>query len=68
MITELKAPKGKYRVVGVDIFSNEDYLIGDFKSYDDARKTVTKWGEHAQMTKIYLYDDKGRILCEAGSY
>ena len=27
---ELKAPAGKFRVVGVDLFSHEDYLKGDY--------------------------------------
>ena len=29
---ELKAPAGKFRVVGVDLFSHEDYLTGDYAS------------------------------------
>ena len=29
-MTEQKAPKGKFRVVGVDTFSYEDWVQGDF--------------------------------------
>jgi hypothetical protein len=29
---ELKAPAGKFRVVGLDLFSHEHYLMGDYGS------------------------------------
>ena len=29
---ELSAPTGQFRVVGVDLFSHEDYLMGDYDS------------------------------------
>ena len=35
---KLKAPKGKFRVVGVDTFAGptDDYLIGDFDTVEEA--------------------------------
>lgn len=62
----LKAPKGKFRVVGVDTFSNEDWLVGDFDSLSMAMEVADKKG--GTMTKMHVYDDKGNHLHEAGTF
>lgn len=66
MAVELKAPKGKFRVVGVDTFSNEDWVIGDFDSIEIAIKTAN--GKGGTMLKTHVYDDKGKHIHEAGIF
>ena len=39
-MVELAAPAGKFRVVGVDLFSHEDYLMGDYSSRAEAFKVA----------------------------
>ena len=56
---ELKAPAGKFRVVGVDWFSHEDYLTGDYASEAEAYKVA---GDHntkrsGSMDDVYYVDD-----------
>lgn len=63
--TELKAPIGKTRVVGVDLFDHEDYLVGDYDSRDEAFGVAdgqnTK--RRGSMDDVYyVYDDKGRYI------
>jgi hypothetical protein len=33
---QLAAPAGRFRVVGVDLFSHEDYVVGDYEHQEDA--------------------------------
>jgi hypothetical protein len=65
---KLKAPKGKFRVVGVDTFEgfDADYLIGDYDTIEEARKVCTERG--GVMNSCYVYDDSGMQLAEAGSF
>jgi hypothetical protein len=67
-MTELTAPKGKFRVVGVDTFEGPtaDYLIGDFDSLKEAMAETDKHG--GVMNPVYCYDDQGTMLHSAGSY
>jgi hypothetical protein len=46
----LKAPAGKFRVVGVDWFSHEDYLKGDYASEAEAYKVADDHGPDQWMT------------------
>lgn len=66
MNTELKAPKGKCRVVGVDTFSNEDWVEGDYDSQEQAKEVAVEKG--GTMTKMYVYDHDGKLWYEAGTY
>jgi hypothetical protein len=65
MATELKAPKGKIRVVGVDLFDHSNYLVDDF---DDREEAFRKADEHnkkrpSSMDDVYhAYDDTGRYI------
>lgn len=60
-----KAPKGKFRVIGVDTFDGGDWKVGDFNR-TNAIKTADQKG--GQMTKMYVYDDKGKCIHEAGTF
>ncbi len=63
---DLKAPKGKFRVVGVDTFDGTDWIEGDFKTKEEAfEKANTTGGE---MLKTHVYDDKGNHLHDAGRF
>jgi len=53
----LTAPKGKFRVVGVDTFDGGDWVQGDFDTLDAAMAEARSKG--GEMTKMYVYDDKG---------
>lgn len=58
----LKAPKGKTRVVGVDLSNHSDYLVGD---YDDKSKALLVADEHNKKRSgstddiYYVYDAAG---------
>ncbi len=65
-MTELKAPEGKFRVVGVDTFDGEDWVQGDFNTSDGALDVANKKGD--TMTKMHVYDDKGKHLGETGTF
>ena len=60
--TTLVAPKSQIRVVGIDLFSHEDYLIGD---YDDCAEAFSVVDQHnirrlgAMDDVYYAYDDTG---------
>jgi len=65
MAVELKAPEGKVRVVGIDLFSHEDYLVGDYSNqkvaFDIADGKNKK--RHGAMDDVYyVYDDKGKYI------
>lgn len=65
MATELKAPMGKTRVVGVDLFDHGDYLVGDYGSRDEAFKVADDHNTRrsGSMNDVYyVYDDKGRYI------
>lgn len=59
---QLKAPPGKFRVVGVDTFEGPttDYLIGDFTSADEAIQSAKQ--HTGVMNPVYVYNDAGMLL------
>lgn len=62
---ELAAPVGKFRVVGVDLFSHEDYLKGDYTSRAEAYKVADDHNtkRSGSMDDIYyVYDDQGTYI------
>jgi hypothetical protein len=63
---EFKAPKGKFRVIGVDTFSNEDWVYGDYNSLNEAKKFAQEKG--GNMNMVYVYDDQGNYKFGAGTY
>lgn len=63
---KLQAPKGKYRVIGVDTFDGGDWVQGDFDTREEAMNCASIKG--GQMTVMYVYDDKGMQLSKAGTF
>jgi hypothetical protein len=61
-----KAPKNRYRVVGVDTFSDEAGIIGDYYSQSDAIAMANERG--GTMYRTYVYDDQGQYIHSAGTY
>lgn len=61
-----KAPEGKFRVIGVDTFDGGDWVQGDFVTKDEALAEARRKG--GEMTKMYVYDDTGRYVGEAGRF
>lgn len=72
MDCELKAPLGKFRVVGVDLFSHEDYVVGDY----DSRAAAISRAETRNRERLgpmhdvaYVYDDQGSFIdCHLGQF
>jgi hypothetical protein len=68
-VKERTAPKGKFRIVFVDTFSNEDFVLSTHASLQAAKakcdKTII---ENPSMTKVYTYDDKGNMVYERGNF
>jgi hypothetical protein len=65
MSTELKAPTGKTRVVGVDLFDHEDYLVGDYDTPEEAFGVADSHNTNrpGPMDDIYyVYNDQGRYI------
>ncbi len=61
----LKAPAGKFRVVGVGLFSHEDSLKRDYASEAEAYKVADDHNtkRSGSMDDVYcVYDDQGTYL------
>lgn len=71
MNVELKAKSGKTRVVGVDVFSHEDYVVGDYDTPQEALDTAEQRNQMragAMCDIYYVYTDSGQYLsCNLGS-
>jgi hypothetical protein len=67
---QVQAPKGQYRVIGMDridtLSSPEGPLWKDCDSFDEAKDLADRSGESYLWT--YVFDDSGELLYEAGSY
>jgi hypothetical protein len=61
-----KAPKGKFRVIGVDTFDGGDWHQGDFDTKEAALACARAKG--GEMTKMYVYDDRGRHVGNYGTF
>ncbi len=61
-----KAPKGKFRVVGVDTFDGTDWHAGDFATEAEAVSYAKANG--GTMLKMHVYDDTGTHIYEAGTF
>ena len=69
MAIELRAPTDKTRVVGIDLIDRrDDYLVGDYKSQDEAFKVAdghnTKHsGSMDDVNYVYyVYNDQGLFI------
>jgi len=63
-----RAPKGKFRVVGVDTFDGGDWVEGDFDTLEKARKHASERTNGVQMLKMHVYDDTGTHRYGAGTF
>ena len=63
---DLKAPKGKYRVVLVDTFDGGDCILLTTKDKKKAIRLADKKG--GQMTKVYVYNSRGQQIHAAGTF
>jgi hypothetical protein len=67
---QVQAPKEQYRVIGLDHVNTLDSptgpLLKEFESFDEARDLADRMSE--EYLYIYVYDDAGEVLYEAGSY
>lgn len=63
---ELKAPFGKFRVIGVDTFDYTDWIYGDYDTIEEAKQKAEDEG--GIMLKTHVYDDAGKHVFEAGSF
>lgn len=61
-----QAPAGKFRVIGVDTFDSSDWVQGDRDTLKEAQELAEKEG--GQMTMMYIYNDKGEHMGEAGTF
>ena len=66
----LKAPPGKFRIVGIDKFhppGEDDWIVGDYDTLEEAlslacQKTqdASKFATDSSIAEVYyVYDDKG---------
>lgn len=60
------APKGKFRVIGVDTFDGGDWVDGDFDTAEEALRHAR--GRGGEMLKMHAYDDEGKHLGQAGRF
>ena len=61
-----KAAPGKFRVIGVDTFSNTEWMQGDYETEEEAIDVADEKG--GSMTMMYVYDDTGRRTHSAGQF
>ena len=64
--SDLKAPKGKYRVVSVDTFDGGDCILLTTKFKQKALDLARSEG--GTMCIVYVYDDKGRQIDRSGTF
>jgi len=62
--TVLRAPKGKFRVVGVDTVNGDDWIRGDFTTLKKAMAAAKE--VDGKRIKMYVYDKNGKLRGEAG--
>lgn len=73
-IPELKAPKGKFRIVGIDKFEmprdDAHWVVGDYDSKDEALQRARGMSQNESKhstdpsiaTVYYVYDENGSYL------
>jgi len=67
---QVRAPKGQYRVIGLDpvdtLTSPSGPFWKDCETFDEALNLADRNGD--SYLWIYVYDDAGKVLHEAGCY
>lgn len=65
MEVELKAPKGKFRVVARDMLSHKYCFVGDYDSKPKACQ-IAEQGNNDRIRFVddvyFVYDDEGRLI------
>lgn len=64
-LTEQRAPRGKTRIIGVDLFSHEDYLVKDCDTREEAFALADEHNRRrvdSMEDVYYVYDEQGRYL------
>jgi hypothetical protein len=56
----------KYKVIGYDSFSHEDFPVGQYDTEEEAVEVAKEKG--GVMTLMYVYDPTGKRIFTAGSY
>jgi hypothetical protein len=59
---QVTAPPGKFRLIGEDLFSHEDYFVRDYLSREKAFKAadnLNKKRPGAMDDVYYVFDDEG---------
>ena len=62
---QLTAPSGKFRLIGVDLFSHEDYFVRDYLSREkafEAADTFNKRRSGSMDDIYYVYHDQGTYI------
>ncbi len=65
MPTELKAPPGLTRVVGIDLFERRHYFVDDYQSREEAFLAADNPNKSrlGKMDDVYyVYDDQGAYI------
>lgn len=60
------APKGKFRIIGVDTFDGSDWVYKDVDTFEEAKKFADEEG--GVMLKVHVYNDEGKHVYEAGTF
>ncbi len=67
---QVQAPKGQYRVIGLDPVDTLTWPSGplwkDCETFDEARDLAERNTE--SYAWVYIYDDAGELLYEAGCH
>lgn len=53
-----------FRVVGVDTFDGGDWIVGDYKTLEEAKRNAVG----GTMLKKYVYNKDGRCVYSSGSF
>ncbi len=65
---ELRAPSGKFRVIGVDLktAATANYFLGDFETLAVAEKVAQE--KACVGNPVYVYDDQSALVVRFGSW
>ncbi len=62
---QLRAPTGKFRVIGFALRDGHNYVIGDFDAKDAAEECAKQHGTVGNP--VHVYDDRADLVVRYGS-
>jgi len=62
---QLRAPAGKFRVIGFALRDSQKYMIGDFDSREAAEECAKKHGMVGNP--VHVYNDRADLVVRYGS-